>query len=218
MPEKKIRLAVLCVLVVVFVVVVAVSRLGDRVAVTGDTSAERVDSVQRLASVRPAGAATVLADAAANDPDPAVRRSAIAALGTFRRAEDKPFVEKALQDPDNSVRAAAAGALGAYGLETVTRLSALAQDPDPKVRLGAVTGLCQTGRGPGLAALLRIMAKDANPEVQLQALKAIEAVSNVRYLNEASPKDPQRWAAMVQRVRNNAWVQEELAKENAGKP
>ena len=91
----------------------------------------------------------------------------------------------------------------------------MADDPDPRVRLGVVTGLCQTGRGPGLATLLAMMAKDQEPDVRFQALKAIEGITKLKYLEVPDPHDAAKWAVMVQRVRSNGWVREVVETEHS---
>lgn len=218
MLQNQWRLVGLLAVAAIALVAYAAPRLGGSAAVTGTTSAERVESINRLG--REQGAAAKLAELASNDGDVAVRRTAIAALATYRRVEDRGIFEKALTHEDASVRAVAAQAVGGYGVESVAVLTAIAKDPDSQVRLGVVTGLCQTGRGPGLATLLTMMAQDRDPAVRFQALKAIEAVSNVKYLEVPDPRDEKRWAALVQKVSGNSWVREQLAKEGriGGKP
>jgi HEAT repeat protein len=214
------RLAALLTAAVLLLLAYAVPRLTGSSAVRGNSAAERCDAINRLASQRPTGAAEAIAKLALTDAEPSVRRTAIAALASFRRPEDRPIIDQALGDRDPSVRAVAVASLGSYGPDTVTRLSGLANDPDPQVRAGVVAGLTETGRGPGMAELLRMMARQGDPELQVKALRAIESISNVHYRNVPEPGDAAAWAHMVDRVRNNAWVYEALAAEkaNGGKP
>ncbi len=214
MSGNKWKLACLLGVSVATLLVLVAQRFGSTAAVRGNTPAARINAISRLTGERPAGAPAAIANAVA-DPDAQVRRAALLSLATFVRPEDRTIVERALQDSDNSVRAAAAQTLGCYGLQSVPRLAALAQDPDPQVRAGVVAGLGRTGRGPGMAVLVQMMSRRGDPDIQLQALHAIEAICKIRYAEVPDPRNEELWAAQVDKVRRNRWVQEVLTTETS---
>jgi len=194
--------------------IVVAQRLGSAAPIRGNTPAARIENISRLTGERPPGAAATIVQAV-GDPDADVRRAALLSLATFQRPEDQAIVEHALHDTDNSVRAAAAQTLGGYGLQAVPRLAALADDPDPQVRAAVVAGLSRTGRGPGMAVLVQMMSRRGDPDTQLKALKAIEAICKIRYGDVPDPRNQALWAAQVDKVRRNPWVQEVLAAETS---
>lgn len=147
----------------------------EKAKVEGATAQERIASICSLADSQPRGAAEAIARAAANDPDPAVRRAALLALERFLTAKYRPLVEAALSDADAGVRAAAATALGRFGDQAAAdRLHELAvKDASPAVRLAAVAGLGENRSAKATVHLVQVMENCRDPKVQMRAREAL---------------------------------------------
>jgi HEAT repeat protein len=123
---------------------------------------------------------TALEKAAADDDDPAVRRSAVEALASVGRprASTVAVVRAALSDPDPTLREAAVATFGAWGVagegvraELVARLD----DPNDGVKLRALQVLPRlAGEGADVVeAFTRRLAEDDSHEVKAEAARAL---------------------------------------------
>ncbi|MCX4691656.1 fumarate reductase/succinate dehydrogenase flavoprotein subunit [Streptomyces sp. NBC_01408] len=129
------------------------------------------------------------------DPDAAVRTAAVAALGETVPPGAGPALAARLADPAPAVRAAAAGALRELvevlpgGPELGAGLRAALAVPDPVVRSAALEALRALRLGD--AGLYAGALADADPEVRIQAVRALVSVDAVPAL-AAAAADPAR--------------------------
>jgi cyclophilin family peptidyl-prolyl cis-trans isomerase/HEAT repeat protein len=95
-------------------------------------------------------------DRLALDPDPAIRRRAVLAIGRVGMADGVPLLVSALADPDVEVRASAAfalGLLGPEGRDGAKGLRGALEDPALMVRARAVEGLGLIGDASAAGAI-----------------------------------------------------------------
>lgn len=165
-------------------------------AVEGETPADRVDSIAKIADEEPLGAARALSQVVRSSrEDPTVRQAALVALARFPRKQYRPVVEEALGDPLAAIRASAANTLGTFAEDAAAsdsaadRLGAMVldrPDPDPTVRIGAIRGLGLCPSPKALAWLVRIAEQETTPAVHRQAvLEAYNKVGKNYYWTEA---------------------------------
>ncbi len=180
--------------------------MASRAEVTGETPAEQIRCIARLADERPWGAARALALAAVEKPDPSVRRAALVALGRLVPSGYRPTVQAALDDNDPVVRSGAAVALGGYGGDSAAeRLAKLAgTDESREVRLAAVTGLGRIDRPRSTTLLIRLMQDRGDPVVKTRALNVVCDRLGFRYSSPPQPGNPAAWAEMLAYVREIA--------------
>ncbi len=146
-------------------------------SVTGDTAKQRISSVVSIAKRDAAGAANSLAEAAAKDPHPGVRRAAIVCLSGYRRPEDRPILEAALKDESPAVREQAAKALiGAHDdedtLQALTRMFTESDDVD-SARIAAMA-LSKSKQPAAVIPLVSVMDASPSPEMAALAMKALD--------------------------------------------
>lgn len=127
-----------------------------------------------------AAAAELLAPAV-SDPDPAVRRAAVEALGKVGGRDAESFLLAAATDYDAGVRGAAALALFrqrllkralSYSTEAVARLNQLAGDADAEVRWRAAYAFSRWEE-PRAAAALAGLQGDSDARARLFAVRAL---------------------------------------------
>ncbi|MEY2225964.1 MULTISPECIES: fumarate reductase/succinate dehydrogenase flavoprotein subunit [Streptomyces] len=129
------------------------------------------------------------------DPDPAVRASAVAALGETVPAGAGPALAARLADAEPGVRAAAAAALRELvevlpgGPELGAGLRTALVVPDAAVRSAALEALRALRLGD--AELYAASLADADPEVRIHAVRALVSVDAVPEL-AAAAADPAR--------------------------
>ena len=113
--------------------------------------------------------------AALADGDPALRRTAVWALGFVRERQDAETLLQAAVDPDPAIRAAAVGSADARAGRNSPELAVLREalaDRDPRVRISALIQL--GGRGdPALAADLAAVADDPDRQVRATVAEAL---------------------------------------------
>jgi HEAT repeat protein len=162
-----------------------------RPAVEGATPEDRIRSVCRAADREGVRAAGALADAASNDPSPAVRQAALVALGRLAPPQCRDCVEKATRDGAPEVRAAAAAALGAYPDEAAAdRLGDLARkDPEAEVRRGAATGLARHRSPKALVWLMEAGEREPSAEVLAHMVAKIFERLGMRYIGAQQAPD-----------------------------
>ncbi|MFD9518768.1 fumarate reductase/succinate dehydrogenase flavoprotein subunit [Streptomyces sp. NPDC059979] len=130
-----------------------------------------------------------------DDPDPAVRAAAVAALGETVPAGAGPALAARLGDAAPAVRAAAAAALRELvevlpgGPELGAGLRAALAVPDPAVRSAALEALRALRLGD--AGLYATSLADTDPEVRIHAVRALVSVDAVPELATAAA-DPAR--------------------------
>ena len=156
-------------------VLVLAAAVAGRPSIAGDTPAERIKSICRLADQGRRGAGDVIARAAENDPSPEVRRAALLALQRFPQPRFRQVVETAARGETVEIRSAAVITLGAYGdAPAVDRLGELAMtDPQAEVRVAAVEGLERCAIDRAIVHLVEVMEKSDNPRVQQHARSAV---------------------------------------------
>jgi hypothetical protein len=174
-----------------------------RARMKGDTPEQRIARLCQLADEAPSGAAAVIAEAAAKEPDPAVRAAAVTVLRKVMEPKHRPAVEAALADKDPRVRAAAAGTLGAYqDAASADRLAALAAaDEDAKVREGCLAGLERNADPKALVNLMGILEFNDRPGVRARAMESL-----ARYLRlgtwKTDPKNLRVWNNDVETLKH----------------
>jgi hypothetical protein len=165
------------------------ARTGVGVAVTGDldapvtvdlTDVEPGEAIRQLvkdhaavwiakpAARRPSGAGL------SDSPDARVRARAVTALGGVKTSEAAEALRAALGDSDASVRIQAAHALRrSQGEAAIPALEqVVANDPDPKVRLGALRALSFLPRAATSGAMQRA-SRSADASVRQEALRRL---------------------------------------------
>lgn len=122
-------------------------------------------------------------DAAAADPDPAVR-AALCRMAEKRWTLRPEHVEALLRDGEADVRAAAARYAGRVAFDDVDVLAALVADPDPRVRAEAAVSLWSLGDldqvGQAVAYVSRALRGPRDEQVA--ALKALARLGDAKYL------------------------------------
>ena len=171
-----------------------------RVRVVGDTPAERIECIRRLARDRPMGAAGAIAAAAADD-SPAVRAAAVTALGRLGAARARAAVEERLADGDVEVRIAAARALTAYGdAAAAGSLARLAgEDESAKVREEAIGALGDVAAPEAIVALVEIMEGDHHPALRTRA--ALALLTRLRISRQETDPASAGWMLTVERIK-----------------
>jgi cyclophilin family peptidyl-prolyl cis-trans isomerase/HEAT repeat protein len=138
------------------------------------------DTVPAVAALTRAAASEILIPAA-SDPDPALRRAAVEALGKIGGPDVEPSLLAAATDFDAGVRGEAALALfrrrmlkrvPEYSTATVGRLTLLAADPEAEVRWRAVYVFTRWPE-PRAAKALAAAEFDADARVRLFAVRAL---------------------------------------------
>jgi len=170
--------------------------------VTGSTSAERIESITRLAAERAPGAGKAIAGAATGDPDPQVRCVALVSLRKYAGPEARPAVEQGMSDNVPKVRAAAARALGMYADSAAAKRlgDVLQTDRDEEVRLAAARGLARCNSDEADDLLVSAMKTNNSPAVQKRALKLLLEGTGVRLTPEPDPANAEAWAGHLRNV------------------
>lgn len=102
----------------------------------------RALAARALGAYRSRDLVAELGKAATSDPDPAVRRAAVAALDVTGESNAIPYVRRAFEDPDPGVQAAACGAVATFELEEyIPSLIAHLSSQDTDLRLAAKRAL-----------------------------------------------------------------------------
>ena len=158
------------------------------------------------ASRRPSAVEPLIALAA--DPDPAVRRSAVEALGRLGDARAVDALARQLQGAAGprdeaavSVRVAAAHALGQIGAAALPALAAVLHDRNQRVREAAVDALGAIG-GPSAVPALAAALGDDRSQLRQAAAKALAAIggddARTALLPALCHKDPATRVTAVQ--------------------
>ena len=152
--------------------------------VASHDSASKIALVRTLLQVR-AEAPLPLIGPLTEDPDPAVRREAVAALGLLGNGA-APKVTAALDDPDSAVRAGAVD--GTARLQLVDQgpklLGLLANDPSPAVRERAALAIGLLAVPGGELALRAAGRGDQPPEVRAASTLALGAFEGESMVGE----------------------------------
>ncbi|MBM4081084.1 MAG: HEAT repeat domain-containing protein [Planctomycetes bacterium] len=113
------------------------------------------------------------------NPDAAVRRAAVVALGEMRDPKATRVLVEMLNDPDTVVRANAAAALGKVGDgSAVPALQKALADKKHWVRWDAARALGLIGDKAGVPDLTRVATQDANANVRRAAVEALAAIGD----------------------------------------
>ena len=154
--------------------------------VAGHDSASKIALVRTLVQIR-ADAPLPLIAPLTQDPDPAVRREAVAALAALGNGAAGPAVA-ALEDPDSAVRASAVDAAVRLGLtdQGPRLLGLLAHDPSPAVRERAALAIGLLAVPGGETALLAAGRGDQPPEVRAASALALGAFEGESMVGEVA--------------------------------
>ncbi|NIK70329.1 virulence factor [Paenibacillus sp. BK720] len=149
---------------------------------SGEEIAERLESPEwqvryaALERMAPEPELLPLIAKALHDENMSIRRLAVVYLGDLRTPEAMPYLFEALRDKSVSVRRTAGDTLSDWGDPAATgpMIDAL-RDPNKLVRWRAARFLYEAGDESAVEAL-RVAAKDAEFEIQLQAQMALERI------------------------------------------
>jgi len=196
----------------VLALVAGAAFLLGRPKIEGSTPNERIRSISELADERRWGAGDVIAEAAAREPDPTVRRAAIIGLGKFLGPEYRPAVEAGTRDPSPVVRSAAAGVLALYKDDAATDklMELLAKDPDSQVRAASGDSLNQLGTPKSLVVLLEAAEKDGDPNVQVHAANLFLGRFGREHAG-ARPQDKGHWSNLIEYMKGLPGVEQAYA-------
>ena len=196
--------------VALLVVVTAAMGLMSRAKITGETPAERIACIGRLADEQPWGAALVIAEAAVAESDDEVRRAAVIALRKFA-ADHREAVEACTRDRSARVRAAAACTLGRLAdADAARRLGRMLNDgkEDEAVRAAAAAGLADNDSPEATVLLVRTMEAHSIPNVQDHAAAVlvrkyalIRVKANPQAISEFRRKQRANWLDLVETVK-----------------
>jgi HEAT repeat protein len=163
----------------------------SRALETHDTAVKEaaIASLVELAAVGVEGAGASLKDAV-DDPNAAVRASAMAGLGKERNAIGADRLIAALADRDAGVRLAAARALGELGdRRAVDRLMEQLSDADPGVRAAVAAALAALG-DPSGELVLQVLEDSDTARAELARRADSRAVAAlIRLGTEGSPSE-----------------------------
>ena len=185
------------------------------VEVSGDTPAERIASIHEITVRRPRGAGNALARAAADDPSPAVRAEALAALSQFLEPEHRSVVEKGTTDSDVRVRIIAVEVLGVFddkaAAEALAEVVARGPDEDERVIHAALRGLVSCHDPIAVVTLFEIASEGNSREVKLVAMKSLLRKYNGTPPKGADPKNQAVWRDLAQRWRRSFPIKDAYA-------
>lgn len=188
---------------------VGIIALGRSAEIEGDTPAERIKSICRLADEQPRGAGQAIAAAAGGDADASVRCAAMVALGRFIESEHRPTIEAGLTDKDGAVRAAAAATLGLYADEpSVDKLGELlASQTDMELRVAAARGLGVSGHSKAIVRLLQTAEAPGDSKVRSVAMD--ELVQKFKWRSVGGgPENLKVWRNRIESVKCLPQVQQ----------
>ena len=156
---------------------------------------QRSQAIRQLSHSYPEGAAGILGDILASDPDQRVRLDALLALGNMTGEDADATLLKGLGDAEAAVRYQTLETLDGRGGVPVHVLGqVLITDDDPRLRLQAVALLAEEG-GAASLVFLRHAANDVDPEVSRSAqslLYASRMGEGTQFTNELSPLQASR--------------------------
>lgn len=141
-----------------------------------DDPAPRVEAVQAAVRAKNAAAAPALAAGFAAEPSPAVRAALVRGVAALDPVRGAALAKAALTDPLPVVRLAAAEALAlSSGAAAVPDLvAALAAETNAGVRHTIVFWLGSFKTPAARAALAQALGNDADPNVRVQAARALQ--------------------------------------------
>lgn len=179
-----------------------------RAEVSGGDPPERIAAIHEIAAERPWGAGKALAQAAANDPSPQVRREAIAGLSHFLAPEHRAAVEKGTTDSDARVRAIAADTLGLYRDKAATDVlvQLIETDRDEQVVQAALRGVVRCNDPRAIVMLLETADKGSSRAVKMVAMKGLLRWFRGRIPKDRDPRDKPRWRDLIQRWKGDSRV------------
>ncbi len=146
-------------------------RMAQNIAVLGSTSSvpRRVRALRRI-SHRDGNVLLPDIQAALEDPDMAVRREALLALGRLGTPEALDLLRWYLHEPDAMMRAPSVEAIAQTGIpDRASLLTRALRDPDSRVRRAAAHALAQAGGADAASALRGLLAAERDGEVLVSA-------------------------------------------------
>lgn len=221
MPSR--RLVILLAVAGVLAAIAIAAQLTGHAEVTGDTSADRVASLGRLAGEEPRGAAAAIAAAATTDSDAEVRRAAVIALRKFA-AGRRETVESATRDQSPRVRAAAVSTLGGLAdAPAARRLDEILKDAneDDSVRVAAAAALAGNDTPEATVLLVQTMEHHPIPKVRDHAVAVlirkfglVRVKAHPRAVGECRKADRAEWMDLVETIKMMSETRAAFAKLN----
>lgn len=123
--------------------------------------------------------------AALDDPDMAVRREALLALGRLGTSEALDLLRWYLHEPDATMRAPSVEAIGlAEAPDRVSVLRRALRDPDSRVRRAAADALAHSGDRDAADELRQLLADERDGEVLVSAAMALSKLKEFGAVRE----------------------------------
>jgi HEAT repeat protein len=179
----------------------------DPVAMVASSNTDEVVAGIRLLAKRGTDEDIGLLTEVTANKDESIAREAARGIGTIQRPKAAEALTKvASTDPRGNVREEAVLQLGrqpeANPMEFLKKM--VQSDPDPRVRTSAAASLERLGSRKDtklLELLIDVAEKDGDPAVQVRAVRAVEALTQMSFLYNQSDTLPKKQAA-IERMRN----------------
>jgi HEAT repeat protein len=215
--ENKTQIVLLALIVILAAMVAARYLLPSGIKVEGEKSSERVVAVQQVVAERPRGAGEELARAT-GDASQEVRAGAIAGLTHVLAPEHRPVVEKSTKDPDPRTRAVAAGTLSTYADKPAVDVlvDLVENDKEEEVVRVALRGLGRCKKDPrSIVTLLNTAEHGRSNEIKIAAMNGLLRMLGGRVSKEQGPENEKRWRDLIQRWKEEGFIQKAYAAAGA---
>jgi len=174
---------------------------GGLPAVSTGNPSERIASINKIAVSGSDDAGEALAEVAACDESPEVRRVALAGLSHYLKPAHRELIRKSTKDADAGVRAIAADTLGLYRDKAATAdlVEIVKKEPEETVRQAALQGLVICDDPRAIVTLLDRAEHGASKETKRMAMKGLLRKLGVRMSRDRDPTNARKWRDLIER-------------------